>query len=96
MRRRLAAPRGGIVQHIVMQQRRRVQHFQRDGEIVDIFVVVAAQSGREHGQQRTQTLAARVEDVLGHGTHGFGQVPGGTIQGRVYGGKFQRKARFQK
>ena len=63
--RRAAAPLRGLVDDVVVQQRRRVDHLDDRGERVLVAAGVAACAGGQQQQRRPQPLAAAADDVVG-------------------------------
>ena len=62
---RVAAPQLRLVDDVVVQQRRRVDHLDHGRQRVMIAARVAAGVRREQQQRRPQTLAAAADDVVG-------------------------------
>ncbi len=61
----MAAPQVGLVDDVVVQQRRRVDHFDHGRQNVVILPAIAGRARSEEQQGRAQPLAAARDDVLG-------------------------------
>ena len=95
MRSGLATAAYRIVQHIVVQQGRGVEHLQRDRQILYALGLMAQQAGREHGEQGPQALAARIKNVPGHRPHRFRQGVHCLVQSAVDAGQLKGQTCFQ-
>ena len=62
-RRRLAAAEVALVDHVVVEERRRVHEFDARRELDVAFALVAAHAGRGDGQHRPKPLAAGIDQV---------------------------------
>ena len=62
----MAAPQGGFVDDVIVQQRGRVDHFDHGGEHVMILPAISCRTRGQNEQRRPQPLAAALDDVFGH------------------------------
>ena len=60
-----AAPHLAFVDHVVVQQRRRVHELDRGGELDVAVAGIAGEPRHRQGQHRPQPLAARIDQVVG-------------------------------
>lgn len=94
MRSGLATAAYRIVQHIVVQQGRGVEHLQRDRQILYALGLMAQQAGREHGEQGPQALAARIKNVPATGRTGSGRVSTALFRARLMPGISRARRAF--
>lgn len=65
LHRRLAPPRVGIVDHVVVDKRSRVNQLQRHSDILQLLQIVISELSAEQDEDRPKTFAARLQQVQG-------------------------------
>ena len=73
-----------------------MQHFKGDGEIIDIAVPVAEETGEENAEKRTQTLPPGAENMMADGLHLGGKQFFSAFKGRCDRWQFECQSGLEK